>query len=326
MPNYSLEQFLEVVKRERTLNLSPYELVYKSFVKLGYDQQGVGFFKNNASQIVEELRDACWTNYLPEEEKFTSEMMKKLIDEDVLNQESSEQSLNLFLDKYPKYIYQLCLSNTQSRRSRAGKEFEAIIELLLMGAQIPMDSQGNIGKSTFVNKGLGKLVDVVSPGVVEYIIDKSYTCLISAKTTLRERWQEVPEELSRTGAREMFLATLDEGISKEVFDTCYESNIRIVTTKSNKQKNYQNERRIIDFEELLSLCEHTDNHWGIDRYNDEEKETIKNSINLQIQKHQNHPFVLKYFNDRLNKIEGHNVFTYENVEIPTLKVAQRLEE
>ena len=40
--------------------------------------------------------------------------------------------------------------------------------------------------------------------------------LISAKTTLRERWQEIPEEMGRTGAREMFLVTLDDTISKEV--------------------------------------------------------------------------------------------------------------
>ena len=129
------------------------------------------------------------------------------------------------------YIYALTLSNTQSRRSRAGKEFESIIELILIGAGIPLDSQGNIGKQEFVNKGLGKLVDLVSLGVLEYIVNKRNTVLISAKTTLRERWQEVPEEMGRTGAREMFLATLDTSISSDVLNTLYEANIQVTTTK-----------------------------------------------------------------------------------------------
>ena len=87
----------------------------------------------------------------------------------------------------------------------------------MIGAGIPLDSQGNIGKQEFVNKGLGKLVDLVSPGVLEYIVNKRNTVLISAKTTLRERWQEVPEEMGRTGAREMFLATLDTSISSLMY-------------------------------------------------------------------------------------------------------------
>ena len=84
-------------------------------------------------------------------------------------------------EKFPEHIYALTLSNTRSRRSREGKEFESIIELILIGAGIPLDTQGNIGKQEFVNKSLRKLVDLVSPGVLEYIVDKRNTVLISAK-------------------------------------------------------------------------------------------------------------------------------------------------
>ena len=59
--------------------------------------------------------------------------------------------------------------------------------------------------------------------------------MISAKTTLRERWQEVPEEMGRTGAREMFLATLDTTISSDVLNTLYEANIQVTTTKKIKE-------------------------------------------------------------------------------------------
>jgi hypothetical protein len=54
--------------------------------------------------------------------------------------------------------------------------------------------------------------------------------LISAKTTLRERWQEVPEEVNRTGIREMYLATLDDSFSEETINILYEANVVVVTT------------------------------------------------------------------------------------------------
>jgi hypothetical protein len=303
MKKYSLEEFQEIIKIERQQAMAPYELVYKGFISLGYNQQENSYFFENASTIVEELRGFCWKNFTPEEERFSSDMLKKLIVDSAIDGLSARKAVEKFIDSYPQHIYQLCLSNTQSRRSRAGKEFEAIIELLLMGAGIPMDTQGNIGKRIFIEKSLGKLVDIVSPGVVEYVIDKNYTSLISAKTTLRERWQEVPEEMSRTGAREMFLATLDSSITTEVLNTLYEANIRIVTTKNNKQINYATERRVIDFETLLSICSANQQHWIIDTYNDEEKITIINNIDKQIEKHKKHEFVCNYYKKRKEQFQ-----------------------
>lgn len=304
MQKFSLSEFQEIIQKERQRALSPYELVYKGFISLGYDKLEPEYFFANASKIVENLRNFSWENFIPEEEKFSSAMLKLLIDESSLNNLSAKESIEHFIDSYPQHIYQLCLSNTQSRRSRAGKEFEAIIELLLMGAQIPMDTQGNIGKKVFVDKSLGKLVDIVSPGVVEYVIDKNYTCLISAKTTLRERWQEVPEEMSRTGAREMFLATLDDSVTSEVLNTLYEANIRIVTTQNNKATNYPTERRVITFETLLTLCNNNKQHWTPDTYSVEEKSTIINNIDKQIAKHQHHDFVCNYYRQRKEKLEN----------------------
>lgn len=304
MKKYSLEKFQGIIKTERQRTLAPYELVYKGFISLGYNQQEANYFFKNASTVVEALRDFCWSNFIPEEERFSSNMLKKLIDDSALNGLSAREAIERFIDSYPQHIYQLCLSNTQSRRSRAGKEFEAIIELLLMGAGIPMDTQGNIGKKIFIDKSLGKLVDIVSPGVVEYVIDKNYTSLISAKTTLRERWQEVPEEMNRTGAREMFLATLDDSITTEVLNTLYEANIRIVTTKSNKLTNYATERRVIDFETLLGICSTNQQHWSLDTYNAEEKVAIITNIDKQIEKHKNHEFVCDYYKKRKEQFKN----------------------
>ena len=143
------------------------------------------------------------------------------------------------------------------------------------------------------------MVDVVSPGVIEYIINKRNVVLISAKTTLRERWQEVPEEMGRTGAMEMFLATLDENISKEVLDTLYEANIQVTTTKRIKEERYKDNSRVLSGEDLISICLANVDKWKEFNYTDEHKGSIRDMIKKQIDKHEEHVFVKGFYEQRL---------------------------
>ncbi|MBR0519214.1 restriction endonuclease, partial [bacterium] len=124
---------------------SPYDLVYSCFEKLGLFKKNQSFFIKNASSIIEQIREESWNTYLPIERKFMSETLAKLINEDEIKDKKPLEAIEWFIDSFPQEIYDLSLSNTQSRRSRAGKEFEAIIELLLIGAGIEIDSQANIG-------------------------------------------------------------------------------------------------------------------------------------------------------------------------------------
>lgn len=296
MPTISIDEYKDYVKDQRkTWFKQPYDLVYDNFISLDYNSKTAEYFFENASEIVESLRRKCWDEFIPVERDFTSNMLKELIIEDEIQNMSPAEAITWFIQLFPEHIYALTLSNTQSRRSRAGKEFEAIIELLLMGANIPFDSQGNIGKQTFINKGLGKLVDVVSPSVIEFDINKRNTILISAKTTLRERWQEVPEEMGRTGAREMFLATLDDNISDEVLDTLYEANIQVVTTKRIREDKYSHNPRVLDFEELLQIGKDTASIWETFSYNDEQVAQYNENLFRQAQKHEMHEYVQEYF-------------------------------
>ncbi len=303
MSNFTLEEYKERVKKERNATfMQPYDLIYDSFVSLGYDKKDVDFFKNNASHIVEQLRKKSWDSFVPVEGDFTSRMLCLLIDEDVVNEMTPTEAISWYAKEFSEYIYALTLSNTQSRRSRAGKEFEAIIELILVGAGVPYDSQGNIGKKVFAEKGLGKLVDVVSPGVVQFMLNKRNTVLISAKTTLRERWQEVPEEMGRTGAREMFLATLDDSISKEVLDTLYEANIQVTTTRNIKDSCYPDNDRVLTFEELVEVCLDAKDKWSSYVYDTESLKQMRKMLEEQVEKHGNHDFVKDYYKGRLDTI------------------------
>lgn len=258
-----IEYYKKLVQKQRAKYFNaPYDMIYQAFEQQGYHKKEISFFMDNSSQMVENLSQRAWDTFLPIEKDFTVTMLRQLVPEEQVSELTGLDAIGWFVENFPEHTYTLTLSNTQSRRSRAGKEFETIIELILMGANIPMDTQGNIGKNVFVLKGLDKSVDIVSPGTYQYLLNKRDTVLISAKTTLRERWQQVPEEMGRIGAREMFLATLDIGITEEAINILYEANIQLVTTQRNKAENYAHQRSVLSFEELLDILQRNALQWA----------------------------------------------------------------
>ncbi|EFG6538973.1 restriction endonuclease [Escherichia coli] len=303
MQRLSPGEFKTLISKERKSHfITPFALVYKTFCDLGYDQKNSDYFLNNPSEYIIAMRKNCWKEFEPFEKEFTTRMLSYLIDEERIKDMSPYDAIRDFTMEYPTHIYNLALSNTQSRRSRAGKEFESILELLMMGAGIPVDVQGAIGKSFFQKNQIGKLVDLVMPGVVQYTSNKRNTMLISAKTTLRERWQEVPEEVNRTGIREMYLATLDDSFSEETINILYEANVVVVTTIENKNFKYKNNNRVLTFEDMLQSAMELSRKWNNVSYTDSEKEEIQRSILKQIEKYSDFPYVVNYYRNRLSAL------------------------
>lgn len=245
-------RFKEYIRQKRKeLMPSTLETLHKTFIKLNYHKKPKDYFFNYASDIVENLRAESYVTFLEEEKTFSIKVYESLIDDDEISKLSNKEAIKKYIENNVDNFYLLSLSNTQSRRSRAGSEFEGIIELLLMGAEIPFDTQGGIGSGVFETKELAKLVDCVSPGVEEYTENKRNTLLISAKTTLRERWQEVGDEMSRTKAREMYLATIDDTISQNKINLIGMNNIMLVTYKKEKDTKYKDSSYVISFETML---------------------------------------------------------------------------
>lgn len=289
-------------KKRKEIFIKPYDLAYKSFDDLQYNFEKKTFFLNKTSDAIVNLREKSFENFRISEKEFSALMYKHLADLDNYSNLDNKSSVYKFIDKNTQHFYELSLSNTQSRRNRAGTEFEAIVELVLMGAGISIDSQGSLASGIFEKYDLSKSVDLVSPGVAEYEIQKRQTVLISCKTTLRERWSEVIEEKNRTGASEIFLATLDEKISKKTMETLKNNNVYIVTTKYNKEENYKDETIILTFEELIKELKIKNRYWTKDKYTKDALQKKRDYIDQQQKFHkQKHPFVFNYYKNIAKK-------------------------
>ena len=252
--------YKDIIKKERSHITRPSDLIYQTFSKLDLFNKGPKDFQTNFSEYVEKTRALAWDDFLEEENQFRAECYRKLFAGDKIDIHSANE-LSKFVAKYTEQIFELAKSDTNSRRSRSGKEFEAIIELMLMGSNIFMDSQGNIGKASFSEKGLGKLVDFVTPTSVHFQANKRKTLLISLKTTLRERWSEVVEEKNRTASQTMFLATMDENITKDVVERLDQNNVTLVVTINNKKNNYPNNNKILVFEDMVQELLENQSSW-----------------------------------------------------------------
>ena len=228
--------------------------------------------KGNVSKSIAELREIVWNEYLKDEVEFNVILMKdlykildtpkKILDLLLTNKitelegEKLREEIVKLCGEYAgrifPYVYRISLSNTQSRRSRAGKTFEAIIYKIYDCLDYTYDSQSKVGRKTFTELGLGKKVDSILPNIQAYEKRRNKTIIGTMKTSLRERWQEVAEEIERTKIPEIHLLTVDETISRSKAQEMNNHNIIVVAydwiANSEPLKPMKN---IISFEEYL---------------------------------------------------------------------------
>lgn len=230
----------------------------------------------STSAFIRKVRDETWQTNTEVELEFYKKVVVRLFNErpqirdvlePLLNQETVERlGNNVSMEKrleaisglfgdftgrvFP-YFYELSKSVTQSRRSRAGKVFEMIIAEIMEAYGYTYDSQSRIGRKTFEQKGLGKIVDGILPSMDSYSQNRAKCLVITMKTTLRERWQEVVEELERTKIPSIHLLTLDEGITEPALDIMKNHNITLVTYDDIKQL-YPGHTNIVSFDNFFN--------------------------------------------------------------------------
>lgn len=266
-----LEKFSKFIKSRRKKLIPDNPSIVESAWQTNSEEIVLVLKDNDISKAIVQLRQYTYEAYLKQENKFNAEVLKEICSKfeypQARLQEVCEEMFKLptdnfeifkknlienvgaFVGSISPYIYCLCLSNTQSRRSRAGKTFEAVIYKLYEYFHYSFDSQKQLGRKIFSNIGLGKIVDSVLPGVEEFNAMRTKVIIGSMKTTLRERWQEVVEEVTRSNIPTIHLLTVDDDISQNKVEQMAEHNIVLVVLNDVKQQdNLVRRRTVITFE------------------------------------------------------------------------------
>lgn len=271
IPKQELDKFDALIKQYRTKYIRTSQEIVEFTLSKNHEYLKQIKAKK-VSKCIFELREIVWQEYLLDEVNFNAILMrdlhklletpKEILDglliKNVTQKKGDEliEAIKEICGEYAgrvfPYIYRLSLSNTQSRRSRAGKSFEAIIYKIYENLGYEYDSQSKVGRKTFDDLGLGKKVDSILPNIKCYSERRNKTIIGTMKTSLRERWQEVAEEIERTKIPEIHLLTADESIPKSKAQEMANHNIIVVTyewvANSDTLKAMKN---IISFEEYL---------------------------------------------------------------------------
>jgi hypothetical protein len=156
-----------------------------------------------------------------------------------------ERALRAIITEFP-LIDKVLLSAAQQRKSRAGKSFELHIERLLKDGGIPHEVQVVIESK--------KRPDFVLPSYRLYA-DAGRTheqaLVLSAKTTLRERWKQVLVEIKNC---DLYLATVDENVAASAIVEMGQAGIRLVVPESLKTSTaavYKDQENVISFKEFF---------------------------------------------------------------------------
>lgn len=154
---------------------------------------------------------------------------------------SPEKALRAIVLDFPK-IDALLLSAAQQRKSRAGYSFEHHIEAMLSDGGVPFEKQVIIEAK--------KRPDFILPSFALYA-DPGRTSqeaiVLSAKTTLRERWKQVAQEMKNC---DLYLATVDENIAANAIEDMAAQGIQLVVPESLKNSDtteYKKQTSVLSF-------------------------------------------------------------------------------
>jgi hypothetical protein len=138
------------------------------------------------------------------------------------------------------------LSASQQRKTRAGRSFENHLGFVLSAGRILYEEQAILG---------GRRPDFVLPSKSTLALrDKRpyiEALILSAKTTLRERWKQITHERFNCA---IFLATVDDRISKQALDEMQQLDICLVVPESLKLSQetfYSGHENVISFRDFF---------------------------------------------------------------------------
>ena len=175
------------------------------------------------------------------------EDMRQRGDDDAALQEAVVR----LLQRWHQTLRGLYLSISQSRKTRGGKDFEYQLQALLELAQIPHEVQTKKDRSDFI-----------LPSAELLSREKPKAVLLTAKRTLRERWQEVVDELEKVKCPNTYLATADERVTKNVVGEISRRNIYLVVWDSVSSDKFPGEPMVLGYSKFIrNLTQHFMPQW-----------------------------------------------------------------
>ena len=242
---------------------TPLEYVVQATDQLNLSKETIF---GDLSGSIQKIRDQVWEFYIQDESIFHQDVLshlmvnesqaKKILINSLSNKNFDNSQHEIIANiigecagKVMPYIYELSLSTTNSRRSRSGSTFEAIIYHIMEIFEYSYVNQSHLGKEFFSQNDLGKKVDMIIPSNEAYQKNRAKCHIVTMKTSLRERWQEVVEEIERTNIPHLYLFTLDPTISSNTMELMKKYNITLVSY------NYI-QNRLSDFSNIISFEEY----------------------------------------------------------------------
>jgi hypothetical protein len=189
-------------------------------------------------------RSIEWNIFREYQRRERSVELVRLVLGDAARSVSAAEVIRRLVDQYQK-IDALLLSASQQRKSRAGYSYEHHIEAMLTGGNIPFEKQVVIEAK--------KRPDFILPSLAFIESGRKKACtglILSAKTTLRERWKQVERE---KGSRRLFLTTVDENIAGNAIKDMASFGVYLVVPESLKKSNeteYEGYKNVITFKEF----------------------------------------------------------------------------
>jgi len=193
---------------------------------------------NDLRELTTEIE---FTIYRTHELRFRAAQALEIIFRDGLDPTNSQIVQRVVRNFIP--LYKVMLDASQQRKTRVGAGFEANIRRMLQAGHIPHAEQAVVST---------RRPDFVLPNKNLYVNKSSDALVLAAKTTLRERWKQVPMEKRNCT---VFLATMDEKVTLSAVKEMAHLQIILVVPEAFKAKGnvieYAKESNVLTFRQFF---------------------------------------------------------------------------